>query len=145
MILLYASPAEVRYITYEPKICIGVEADRLDRMWEGDTSYTLFGMSGWEAWYDGTPYPCDLGSLYYWYRGHPHLKDMESLKVYTKAKELGVQFQSMRYIIDYNRGRVMPTPFNHLWRKFQHRRMQRKMNELLLGGYLEYFPSFYTI
>ena len=57
--------------------------------------------------------------------------DQESYIVGKFCQDNGVKFVSVRYVIDRcNRGVMLPA-MNHFWRKHQHKRMQRKFNELI--------------
>ena len=137
MILLYANPIEVKYLRDLPipKIHIGLGAEMLDRgLILPREKCLLFGMSGWNRMPDdywGEPEEPRLHTLYLWNPHYINLIDMETGKVFDYCKRAKIPFCSIRYIIDYNRGKVMPTPFNHFWRIFQHRRMQRKLYELV--------------
>jgi len=44
------------------------------------------------------------------------------------CQELGVEFISVRYMIDRADRKAMPIGINHLWRKRQHFKMQNKFN-----------------
>lgn len=127
MILLYADSHEVKYVDYEPKICIGVKAEKLNSIVRMRIKLhdrvVLFGCSGWQA----NKNQAQFNKLYKW-DGYP-LVDMESEKVYELCKKIGVKFTSIRYIIDLDRGKVMPIGINHFWRIYQHRRMQLKFNK----------------
>ena len=136
MILLYANEDEVRYVDYEPKRCIGIYAHiLLDQCFFPNFLYgipfpkefILFGCSGWR----GSRKAAKYNRLYKWRPDSPYLVDMESKKVYDECKKHNIKFTSIRYIIDLDRGKVMPTGINHFWRKFQHRRMQLKFNKYL--------------
>ena len=149
MILLYANESEVRYVTYEPKYCIGYRAEDLDKhidiIGQAD-EVILFGCSGYtglkniawnrlytqqtfpyvhcrvdEEWVDNFRYTNDM------------LVDLESYHVYNLCKEMDVPFKSIRYIIDRCDRRCVPRGINHFWRKYQHRRMQLMFNKYLEG------------
>ncbi len=57
--------------------------------------------------------------------------DQESFHVGKLCKELGVEFISVRYMIDRCDRKAVPTGINHFWRMYQHKRMQLKFNEWL--------------
>ena len=128
MILLYANEFEVKYVDYEPKYCIGLGAVYLnigDLEWlKNADSVILFGCSGWQG--------CRIkwDEFYEWYP-KSRLVDIESERVAELCANHRVSFRSIRYIIDRDRGRVMPWGINHFWRKYQHRRMQLKFNKYL--------------
>ena len=135
MILLYANPSEVKYVNYKSKYCIGLMAENMGKhnndmflknlIFNGNKEVILFDCSGWR----GSRKSAEFDKLYHWDR--TLLVDMESEIVEKLCKNLGVKFTSIRYIIDLDRGKVMPTGINHFWRKFQHRRMQLKFNKYL--------------
>ena len=122
MILLYANPIEVKYVDYEPKVCIGYKAKYLSRvsLFQDEDEIILFGMGGGSR-------RMQLDKLYHWWE----VIDMESPIVQEYCWDKQLYFKSIRYIIDYDRDKVMPTGINWAWRKFQHKRMQRKFNEYL--------------
>ena len=130
MILLYANPYEVRHVTYKPKRCIGLKAKHLrvnESIIKNADQVILFGCSGWRG--ERVPW----SNLYQWncFKFNNFLVDMESQQVFDLCEKYNVPFRSIRYIIDRDRGRVMPWGINHFWRKFQHRRMQLKFNKYL--------------
>ena len=128
MILLYACPSEVKYVDYNYKMTIGLRAKWLPYCIEnikGANHVVLFGCSGWQA----SRSQAQLNKLYKW-DGYP-LVDMESEKVEKICRELGVKFTSIRYIIDFDRGKLLPFLFNGIARWYQHRRMQKKFNKYL--------------
>jgi len=130
MILLYANEDEVRYVKYYFRVCIGLRAEFINNptiqyLISRHGKVVLFGCSGWR----GSRKSAEFDKLYHWDR--TLLVDMESEIVEKLCKNLGVKFTSIRYIIDLDRGKVMPTGINHFWRKFQHRRMQLKFNKYL--------------
>jgi len=59
--------------------------------------------------------------------------DLETVKTGLLCREQGYKFQSVRYIIDRCDRKCAPTVINHFWRKWQHRRMQLKFQEVLNG------------
>jgi len=128
LLLLYANEYEVKHVHYMPARCIGLGACKLGyHEWDikKADSVILFGCAGWIPGKG-----VKLDRLYEWSHLGP-LVDMESEIVSDLCKKHGVEFRSIRYIIDYDRGKVMPTGINHFWRKYQHRRMQRKFNKWL--------------
>lgn len=127
MILLYANEFEVKYVDYEPKYFIGLGAKVLghrELLISAADQVILFGCSGWQG--------CRIkwDEFYEWYP-KSRLVDMESERVAELCANHRVSFRSIRYIIDRDRGRVMPWGINHFWRKYQHRRMQLKFNKYL--------------
>lgn len=60
--------------------------------------------------------------------------DQESANIAKICFDNGIPFQSIRYVIDGCHRRIIPKGINHFWRKFQHRRMQLKMDRLLMGA-----------
>ena len=132
MVLFYANFYEVKYIDYEPSCYIGLGAKFLDNCEEvvkNADSVILFGCSGWKG------ERVKWSNLYQWncFRFNNFIVDMESQQVSDLCEKYGVPFKSIRYIIDRDRGRVMPWGINHFWRKYQHRRMQLKFNKYLEG------------
>ena len=136
MILLYANEDEVRYVNYKSKYCIGLMAENMGKhnndmflknlMFNGNKEVILFGCAGWQ----GKRKDVKFNQLYEWTQSN-NVVDMESQRVYNLCRKYGTKFTSIRYIIDLDRGKVMPTGINHFWRKFQHRRMQLKFNKYL--------------
>jgi len=57
--------------------------------------------------------------------------DQESYHVAKLCQKLGVEFISVRYMIDRCDRKAMPIGINHFWRKYQHKRMQLKFNKWL--------------
>jgi hypothetical protein len=57
--------------------------------------------------------------------------DQESFIVGKYCKERKIPFVSVRYVIDRCNRKVMLPAFNYFWRRNQHKRMQRKFNELI--------------
>jgi nucleoside phosphorylase len=57
--------------------------------------------------------------------------DMESWYVGKLCNEVVIPFTSIRYIIDRCHRRCKPPIINHFWRKYQHKRMQIRFNNLL--------------
>lgn len=128
MILLYANEYEVRYVTYKPRYFIGLGAKVLghrELLIRRADQVILFGCSGWR----GKRKVARFNRLYEWSINSYALVDMESQQVYEMCKKYNVPFKSIRYIIDLDRGRVMPWGINHFWRIYQHRRMQLKFNK----------------
>jgi len=127
MILLYANPIEVRYVDYEPKYCIGINAGLLKSFflydyvkYSGRPEIILFGMAGGSR-------NMEVDKLYDW----REVVDMESVIVSQACDAYYIPFRSIRYIIDYNREKVMSTGINWAWRRYQHYRMQHKFNRWL--------------
>ena len=158
MILLYASPHEVKYVDCEPKICIGVGAKYLGQIFKDTDLAVLFGSCGSYPFMNYKNFV--IPSRFYYrdksidinhrlttgYYGRTVDKsfkgnvkylpfsavfDMESYHVAKFCQERNIPFVSIRYIIDFHGKRVMPRGFNYFWREFQHKRMQRKFNKLL--------------
>jgi hypothetical protein len=133
-ILLYANEHEIRYVKTRLKFYIGFKGAYLfsvEPTIESAALVILFGCSGWR----GKKGVEKLNRLYEWTPNSYALVDMESQKVHDVCEKHGVKFRSIRYIIDYDRGKVMPTGLNHFWRKFQHRRMQLKFNKWMEEHY----------
>ena len=142
MILLYACPDEVRYVYYEPKVCIGVGATRLEHWIPLIQRYDevhLFGSSGWLGPRKGAPINCLIVKKKFLFVPEPvhddkwthhfrhfryYLIDQESYQVNELCKKYNKPFRSVRYVIDFCDRRVMPIGINHFWRMIQHRRMQ---------------------
>jgi hypothetical protein len=57
--------------------------------------------------------------------------DQESFIVAKYCQERQIPFISVRYVIDRCNRKVMLPAFNYFWRRNQHKRMQRKFNELI--------------
>ena len=128
MILFYANEFEVKYVNYKPKCYIGVGAENLRNckmVIKNADLVLLFGCSGWRG------KRIKWNRLYQWSPDNNQLVDMESYWVWQMCKKYDTPFKSIRYIIDRDRGRVMPWGINHFWRKYQHRRMQLKFNKYL--------------
>ena len=131
MILLYANEDEVRYVDYRPRLYIGLNSRYLLMestllTLKNAKEVILFGCAGWR----GKRKDVRFNQLYEWTQSN-NVVDMESQRVYNLCRKYGTKFTSIRYIIDLDRGKVMPTGINHFWRKFQHRRMQLKFNKYL--------------
>ena len=172
-ILLYASEDEVKYIDYEPKICIGVKAVDLGLLLEVTFKYDsviLFGCSGltgshikrWKIKHLHTPltwmyhgdeisvnycFPELTNTLHFYDPAYGYtvsqrqskgvqslpfiVVDQESYHVARLCQRLEKKFVSVRYIIDMCDKKVYPPVINYFWRKFQHKRMQSRMNKIL--------------
>ena len=148
MILLYASPHEVKYISYQPMICIGVGATQLERyrcVIEKADEVILFGSCGYTGderidygklielkEYIHVPEPVDSEWRdYYQVMGYLYV-DMESYQVNKLCKELGVPFRSIRYVMDRCGRRCVLWGYNHFWRIRQHKKMQLKFVKEIL-------------
>jgi hypothetical protein len=170
MILLYASPHEVKYIKYPiHKFHIGVGMSKIRNFWLSEPA-VLFGSCGLIApravltenhkldmlvecgyWYneDGDCVDLEWGVFKGITTEKPvHNKfyrevlenrgfficDMESYHVAKVCKEAGVEFRSIRYVIDLCDKKVMPIGLNWAWREWQHYRMQKIFERWLKGG-----------
>ena len=150
MILLYAHPGEVKYVYYEPKMCIGVGATQLENVELCVKNFEfviLFGSSGWLGSRKNAPINQLITKTNFLYVPEPvhddkwihhfryfkyYLVDMESYQVKNMCDKYNINFKSIRYVIDFCDKKVMPIGINHFWRKWQHKRMQEKFNELII-------------
>lgn len=67
--------------------------------------------------------------------------DQESYLVAELCNFYNVSFISIRYVIDKCSRRVMMPGINHFWRIMQHKRMQRKFDEIIRKSGIEIFPA----
>ncbi len=74
----------------------------------------------------------DLTDDFIYGKGYCYV-DQESYHVGKLCQTLGVEFISVRYMIDRCDRKAMPIGANHFWRKWQHKRMQLKFNKWLEG------------
>jgi len=135
-LLLYASPAEVKYVDYEPKFCIGVGATNIPSGLIGSgRDLILFGSCGLLGVHPYDEFIQEgficvdhsiknlAESLFLVWNTGGKAVEQESEKIGAPLKH------HVRYVIDRCYKKCMPWGINHFWRIWQHRKMQIKFNK----------------
>jgi hypothetical protein len=152
-LVLYAVPAEARWLRYEPKFCIGVKGNLMTEdtlLLREPSRVILFGSCGLlyrnlsldEFVVDRIPFlkfagaqrpirTKELAELYRDLEPVAGAVEMEITRVWSICKALKVPLFVVKYPIDRCDKKAMPIGLNHFWRIFQHWRMQRRFDQFM--------------
>jgi nucleoside phosphorylase len=148
MILVYANPIEVKYITHTiTKVCIGVGAVDLHKLdYMHPDKVVLFGSCGDLGKHRTDVFCTDFSKIIsvdspihnrerrIYFNDKFDICDMETDLVYDYCMGNNIEFKFYKYIIDRCNHKVMPWGINYFWRIWQHYRMQTRFNEMLKRG-----------